>query len=103
MLVREVDTDVKTGAVTERWVERPDVVTAEVQAAVDQKNAAAAAVVTANEQTIGQQALSAMESLRQVRDAASLSPTQQTAFNKLVARVLLLLLRVAFRRFDATT
>lgn len=53
MLVRQVETNVQTGEVTERWVEIPDVVTPEVQQAVDAQVAAVALTERTNEQTIG--------------------------------------------------
>lgn len=86
----------------ERWVEDPNAITEAQGIAQDQQRAAEAATVAGNDLTVRQQAFAALDSLRQVRDAASLSATQQTAFNKLVAKVLILLVRLALGKLDGT-
>lgn len=96
-------TDSKTGEVTTEWVDIPDLRTAAEQAVIDQQASAAAQILATNDGTIRQQAQAAMSGLRQVRDAASLDGAQQAAFNRLAARVLILLLRLALGRFEGTS
>lgn len=87
---------------------RPQPSLAQVQAAwvqvQAQRAAAAQAAATAatNDATIRQQALGLMDYLRTVRDGASIGTGTQATFNKQVARVLLLLLRLALGKLDGT-
>ena len=102
MLVREVITDAKTGEVTERWVEMPDVLTEAEAAAKHATESQAEAVITGNDLTLRQQAEAALVDLRTYRDRATTTTAQDKAAIKLLVRVAIGLIRLILRKLDAT-
>jgi len=98
MLVREVIRDAKTGEVTERMVDMPDVLTVEQGMVVTTQ----LAQLDTNARTLADQADAALTALRTYRDIASPTNAQTTAQVKLQARVLIGIIRLLRQKFDGT-
>ena len=98
MLVRELIKNAKTGEVTERMVDVPDILTVEEgQAAM-----AVEAQQETNARTLEDQAATALANLRAYRDLASPTNAQTVAAVKLLCRVAIGLIRLRLAKFDAT-
>lgn len=98
MLIREVITDARTGQVTERFVEVPDVVDEAQGIVLAQQQAQQ----VANADSLRSQASDALANLRAYRNLASPTNAQTVAAVKLLCRVAIGLIRLRLERFDAT-
>lgn len=98
MLVEEVNVDAKTGEVTRRMVEVPDMLTTQ-QATARQ---AAEVQAESNEKTILQQAADALAGNTAFLNIASPSNAQTLAQVKALTRQNNKIIRMLLRKFDAT-